>query len=86
MGYHSAVLLKPTFFLAGFLLTLPAVSQQAAEPSSNHPQVKVNLLNVCTPSAEELCSLRGPQIAQIVRGETDQLSDGERNEILQSRI
>ena len=39
--------------LAGFLLTLPAVSQQAAEPSSNQPQVKVNLLNVCTPSAEE---------------------------------
>jgi hypothetical protein len=39
-----------------------------------------------TPSAEELCSSRGPQIAQIVRGETAQLSDGERNEILQSRI
>ena len=39
--------------LAGFLLTLPAVSQQAAEPSSTQPQVKVNLLNVCTPSAEE---------------------------------
>ena len=38
------------------------------------------------PSAEELCSSRGPQIAQIVRGETAQLSDGERNEILQSRI
>jgi hypothetical protein len=38
------------------------------------------------PSAEELCSLRGPQIAQIVRGETAPLSDGERNEILQSRI
>lgn len=39
--------------LAGFLLTLPAVSQQAGEPNSNQPQVKVNLLNVCTPSAEE---------------------------------
>ena len=39
-----------------------------------------------SPSAEELCTLRGPQIAQIVRGETAQLSDGERNEILQSRI
>jgi hypothetical protein len=39
-----------------------------------------------TPSAEELCSSRGSQIAQIVRGETAQLSDGERNEILQSRI
>src|SRR5580700_7931 len=30
------------------------------------------------PSAEELCSSRGPQIAQIVRGETAQLSEGER--------
>ena len=39
--------------LAGLLLTLPAASQQAPEPSSNQPQVKVNLLNVCTPSAEE---------------------------------
>jgi hypothetical protein len=29
------------------------VSQQAAEPASSQPQVKVNLLNVCTPSAEE---------------------------------
>jgi len=38
------------------------------------------------PSAEELCRTRGPQIAQIVRGETAQLSEGERNEILQSRI
>ena len=47
------MLSKLTFFLAGFLLTLPAVSQQAAEPSSTQPQVKVNLLNVCTPSAEE---------------------------------
>jgi hypothetical protein len=47
------VLPKLIFFLAGFLLTLPALSQQAAEPSSAQPQVKVNLLNVCTPSAEE---------------------------------
>jgi hypothetical protein len=47
------VLSKLTFFLAGFLLTLPVLSQQAAEPSSTQPQVKVNLLNVCTPSAEE---------------------------------
>src|SRR6202521_6088826 len=38
------------------------------------------------PSAEELCGSRGAQIAQIVRGETAQLSEGERNEILQSRI
>lgn len=44
---------KLFLLLAAFPLTLPAVSQQAAEPSSNQPQVKVNLLNVCTPSAEE---------------------------------
>jgi hypothetical protein len=33
--------------------TLPALSQQAPESSATQPQVKVNLLNVCTPSAEE---------------------------------
>jgi hypothetical protein len=38
------------------------------------------------PSAEELCHTQGAQIARVVRGETAQLSDGERNEILQSRI
>ena len=37
----------------GFLLTLPAISQQAPENPSTQPQVKVNMLNVCTPSAEE---------------------------------
>lgn len=47
------MLSKLTFFLAAFLLTQTAVSQQAAEPSATQPQVKVNLLNVCTPSAEE---------------------------------
>src|SRR5271165_4271352 len=39
-----------------------------------------------SPSASELCTSQGGRIAQIVRGETAQLSDGERNEILQSRI
>ena len=39
-----------------------------------------------SPSAAELCQSHGAQIAQIVRGETAQLSEGERNEILQSRI
>lgn len=39
-----------------------------------------------SPSAAELCASHGAQISQIVRGETAQLSDGERNEILQSRI
>jgi hypothetical protein len=38
--------------LAGFLVTLPVVSQQVPE-ASPQPQVKVNMLNVCTPSAEE---------------------------------
>jgi len=39
-----------------------------------------------SPSAAELCTAHGANIAQIVRGETAQLSEGERNEILQSRI
>jgi hypothetical protein len=38
------------------------------------------------PSAAELVASDGARIAQIVRGETSQLSEGERNEILQSRI
>jgi hypothetical protein len=47
------VLPKLLLLLAAFSLTLPAISQQAAESPSTQPQVKVNLLNVCTPSAEE---------------------------------
>jgi len=39
-----------------------------------------------SPSANELVSSHGARIAQIVRGETAQLSEGEQNEILQSRI
>jgi len=38
------------------------------------------------PSASELIASHGARIAQIVRGENAQLSEGERNEILQSRI
>jgi len=38
------------------------------------------------PSAAELLALRGDRIAQVVRGETAQLSEGERQEVLQSRI
>jgi hypothetical protein len=38
------------------------------------------------PGAAEVCHHYGAQIAQIVRGETAQLSEGERGEILQSRI
>jgi hypothetical protein len=42
--------------MAGLLATIPAVAQQSAQPApetANQPQVKVNVLNVCTPSAEE---------------------------------
>jgi len=39
--------------IVALLLTLPAVSQQAPDAASTQPQVKVNVLNVCTPSAEE---------------------------------
>jgi hypothetical protein len=38
------------------------------------------------PSAADLLGRHGAQIAQVVRGETAPLSDGERQEILQSRI
>jgi len=38
------------------------------------------------PSASELLAAEGGRIAQIVRGETVPLSDGERQEILQSKI
>jgi hypothetical protein len=38
------------------------------------------------PPAADLLALEGPRIAQIVRGETAVLSDGEQQEILQSRI
>ena len=42
--------------MAGLLAALPAVAQQSVPPAPetpNQPQVKVNVLNVCTPSAEE---------------------------------
>jgi len=38
------------------------------------------------PSAADLLAAHGNQIAQVVRGETAMLSEGERQEILQSRI
>jgi hypothetical protein len=38
------------------------------------------------PSANDLLASHGDQIAQVVRGEMSMLSDGERQEILQSRI
>ena len=47
--------MPPKFILiiAGLLLSIPAASQQNTEPPATQPQVKVNMLNVCTPSAEE---------------------------------
>lgn len=39
--------------IAPFLLTVAAFGQQAPDTQSTQPQVKVNMLNVCTPSAEE---------------------------------
>jgi hypothetical protein len=39
-----------------------------------------------SPTAEELLATHGSRIAQVVRGETSTLSEGERQEILQSRI
>jgi len=47
------VLPKLILILAASLATLPALSQQAPETTSPQPQVKVNMLNVCTPSEEE---------------------------------
>jgi hypothetical protein len=41
---------------------------------------------VGSPTAAELLEQHGAEVAQIVRGETVALSDGERKEILQSRI
>jgi hypothetical protein len=38
------------------------------------------------PSANDLLAAHGDQISQVVRGETQMLSEGERQEILQSRI
>src|ERR1700752_2595971 len=32
---------------------MSAICQQAPDAQANQPQVKVNMLNVCTPSAEE---------------------------------
>lgn len=39
-----------------------------------------------SPSADQLIDLHGPQIAQVVRGDTAQLAESECNEALQSRI
>jgi hypothetical protein len=47
------VLPKIILVVAGVLFAVPAFAQQSSESPSTQPQVKVNVLNVCTPSAEE---------------------------------
>jgi hypothetical protein len=45
--------LKFILIMAGAFVTVLAAAQQPPESPSTQPQVKVNVLNVCTPSAEE---------------------------------
>jgi hypothetical protein len=51
---------------AMMLSALSALSQQPSEAPSTQPQVKVNVLNVCTPSAEEQREIGGA-LARIPR-------------------
>ena len=44
---------KSIVILAGLLFALPISAQQPSENPSGQPPVKVNVLNVCTPSAEQ---------------------------------
>ncbi len=44
---------KTVLILAGLLFTIPVFGQQSPDTASTQPQVKVNVLNVCAPSAEE---------------------------------
>ena len=50
---------KTILIFAGILFTFPVSAQQSAETPSTQPQVKVNVLNVCTPSAEEQKEIAG---------------------------
>lgn len=50
---------KTIFVLAGLFFTLPIAAQQSPETPSTQPQVKVNVLNVCTPSAAEQKEIAG---------------------------
>ena len=50
-------------------MALIAVSQQATDAPSTQPQVKVNVLNVCTPSTEEQREIAGA-LARIPRQPT----------------
>jgi hypothetical protein len=57
------VIPKSTFLLAVLLFAI-SVSAQQPETPSTQPQVKVNVLNVCTPSAEEQKEI-GAALARI---------------------
>lgn len=50
---------KTILILAGILFTFPLSAQQSPDTSSTQPQVRVNVLNVCTPSAEEQKEIAG---------------------------
>jgi hypothetical protein len=56
------------YFLAAAIIfaAISAVSQQVPDTPSTQPQVKVNVLNVCTPSAEEQKEISGA-LAHIPR-------------------
>ena len=49
--YNAAVF--PKILALGLVLTAPFSLAQEAAPSQQQPQVKVNMLNVCSPSKEE---------------------------------
>ena len=69
---------------------LSRAASALVKPYENWLSEDYFIFHVCEiagkPSAAELVASHGERIAQIVRGETAQLSDGERQEILQSRI
>jgi hypothetical protein len=50
---RNLVLVLPIALLLAIAPQAPAQQQAAGAPASQQPQVKVNMLNVCTPSAEE---------------------------------
>ncbi len=63
MPAGAAASLLAVFFL---FLALPGVAQQSSEQAPAQPQVKVNVLNVCTPSAEEQKEIASA-LARILR-------------------
>src|SRR5260370_34285882 len=59
--YNRPVLKRPlTLLLAAFAF---AQQEPKPEPPAGQPQVKMNYLNVCTPSAEEQAGIKGAMAA-----------------------